>query len=89
MRIQVETHQAFRGPEQLRRLRLDGRGVEIVETADQWDGADYRYFKVRDADGNVYIVRHDEPRNEWELTMFERADVPLEAMGQEVRSRLQ
>jgi hypothetical protein len=89
MRIQVETHETLRDPEQVHRLQFNGRGVEIVETADQWAGPDYRYFKVRDTDGNLYIVRHDEPRNEWELTMFERPNVPAHGMGQEVRGRLQ
>jgi len=89
MRISVETQQAGWNDEQLRSLQLDGRQVEITETADQWAGAGHRYFKVRDAEGNLYIVRHDEPSDEWELTMFERPDVPLDAIGQEVRGRLQ
>jgi hypothetical protein len=44
--------------------------VESVD--DQWPGADYRYLKVKGDDGNVYILRLDEPSGEWELTMFQR-----------------
>jgi hypothetical protein len=35
------------------------------------DGADYRYFKVKGDDDNVYILRFDEPSSEWELMMFQ------------------
>ena len=35
-------------------------------------GPDYRYIKVRGYDG-LYILRFDETRAEWHLTMFKRA----------------
>jgi hypothetical protein len=72
MRVQVESFADDRGVERPRRLHLDGRTVEIVESDDQWPGPDYCYFKVKGDDGNVYILRRDEPSGEWELTMFER-----------------
>ena len=56
-----------------RRFRLDGREVEVVDNIDQWHGPDYRYFKVRGDDGNLYILRLDEFRAEWELIMFQSA----------------
>jgi hypothetical protein len=71
MRVQVESAADYRGVETPRRFHLDGRTVEIVESADQWHGDDYRYFKVKGDDGNVYILRFDEPSGEWELTMFQ------------------
>jgi hypothetical protein len=71
MRVQVESVADYRGVETPRRFQLDGRKVEIVESDDQWYGADYRYFKVKGDDGNVYILRLDEPSREWELTMFQ------------------
>ena len=72
MRVQVESFADHRGVETPIRLHLHGRTVDIVESDDQWPGADYRYFKVRGDDGNVYILRLDEPSGEWELTMFQR-----------------
>jgi hypothetical protein len=71
MRVPVECIADYRGVEMPRRFHLGGREVEIVESDDQWHGADYRYFKVKGDDGNVYILRFDEPRSEWELTMFQ------------------
>jgi hypothetical protein len=79
MRVQVESFADHRGVETPRRLHLDGRTVEIVESDDQWPGADYRYFKVKGDDGNVYILRLDEPSGEWELTMFQRRQAETRA----------
>jgi hypothetical protein len=53
------------------RIRFDGREVEIVENVDQWYGPDYCYFKIKGNDGNLYILRFDEGRAEWQLMMFQ------------------
>jgi hypothetical protein len=76
MLVQVETYVDEGGIEKLRRFRLDGRVVEVVNNIDQWHGADYRYIKVSDGDGNEYVLRHDEGRAEWELTMYQRSQSP-------------
>ena len=39
--------------------------------ADQWHGPDYRYFKSKGEGGGIYILRHDEMNERWELTMFD------------------
>ncbi len=59
------------GIEKPKRFRLGERNVEVVENIDQWPGADYCYFKVRGDDDNLYILRLDQVRCEWELTMFQ------------------
>jgi hypothetical protein len=71
MQVQVETFVDEDGVEKLRRFWLDGREVEVAANIDQWHGADYRYFKAGDSDGNVYILRLDEVRADWELTMYQ------------------
>jgi hypothetical protein len=71
MRVGVETY-VDQGVEKLRRIHFDSRQIEIAENIDQWHGADYRYFKVRGSDGNLYMLRHDDIRADWELTMYER-----------------
>ena len=67
----VETYTGYSGIEMPRRFRFDGREIEIAENIDQWPGPNYCYFQVKDSDGNLYILRHDELRAEWELTMFQ------------------
>ena len=71
MRVLVETYMDG-GVEKLRRIRFDTRRIKTTDNIDQWYGADYRYFKVRGSDGNLYMVRYDEIRAAWELTMYER-----------------
>jgi hypothetical protein len=74
MQVQVETYSGYGGIEVPRRFRLDGREIEAVDTLDQWYGRHDRYFKVRGADGNLYILRFDELRTEWKLVMFQRGE---------------
>ncbi len=64
-----------------KRFRLDGRKVEIAENLDVWHGRNYRYFKVKGDDGNLYILRFDEERAEWELTMFQSPQAETFAAG--------
>ena len=71
MHVEVETYAEKGGAERLRRFRLDSRVIEVANNIDQWHGAGYRYVKVRGYDGSVYILRHDEIRAEWELTMYQ------------------
>jgi hypothetical protein len=71
MQVQVEHCAGHLGVELPVRFRFDGREVEIAEHVDQWYGPDYCYFKVKDNDSNLYILRFDEGRVEWELTMFQ------------------
>lgn len=72
MRISVDTYVGLNGVEMPRRFRLDTREIDVVDNIDQWLGSDYCYFKLRGADGNLYILRHDEAHDEWDLTMFQR-----------------
>jgi hypothetical protein len=53
-----------------RSIYWNERRIDIMEIIDQWYGADYRYVKVKDNDGGLYILRFDERLNEWALIMF-------------------
>jgi hypothetical protein len=69
MHVEVQTHEA-QGMPMPRRIRLDERAIEVAEVLDQWFGADYRYCKIRGDDGALYILRLDEKRLAWSLTLF-------------------
>jgi hypothetical protein len=77
VQVHVETYMDDGGAEKLSRFRLDGRLVEVADNIDQWHGADYRYVKVKDSDGDAYILRHNEIRHVWELTMYQRSQPEL------------
>ena len=68
--VDVECYAGHRGEQTPRTLILGDRRVTVAEVVDAWLAPDYRYFKLRGADGDTYLVRHDERSDTWELTMF-------------------
>jgi hypothetical protein len=93
VRVRVETF-AGHGGVMPCRIYFDERCIEVAENLDQWHGPDYRYFKLRGDDGNLYILRLDEARAEWSLTLFqsaraeERPAPPLSRKGSPPASRV-
>jgi hypothetical protein len=75
--VAVECYAGYRGEETPQRFGLAGTTIEIAEVVDRWLAPDHRYFKLRDGDGHLYILRHDVSAGRWELTFFRRgADAP-------------
>jgi hypothetical protein len=70
--LSVECHAGYRGDETPRRFRLGNRLIEVTEVLDRWLAPDHRYFKVRAAAGEIYILRQDVTSGAWELTLFQR-----------------
>ena len=70
--VDVECHAGYRGEETPRRFRLGERQVEIAEAVDSWLAPDHRYFKVKDSQGDLYILRNNVAAERWELTLFRR-----------------
>ena len=68
--IAVECYAGHRGEQTPHMLILADRQIAVAELLDAWLAPDHRYFKLRGEDGDTYIVRHDEHRGVWELTMF-------------------
>ena len=68
--VGVECYAGHRGEQTPRTLILGDRRIVVTEVLDAWLAPDHRYFKLRGADGDTYLVRHDEQSNTWELTMF-------------------
>ena len=66
----VECYAGHRGEQTPRTLILGDRRVAVAEVLAAWLAPDYRYFKLKGADGKTYLVRHDERADIWELTMF-------------------
>jgi hypothetical protein len=68
--ITVECYAGYRGEETPRRFRLGERQVEIVDVVNRWLTPEHRYFKVKDAQADLYILREDVSSGRWELTWF-------------------
>ncbi|MDH3579506.1 MAG: hypothetical protein OEM91_02630 [Hyphomicrobiales bacterium] len=71
MHVRVKCDAGARADQTPQRFELDGRIVEVEEVLDQWQGEDYRYFKLRGEDRNLYILRLNEAAGEWDLTLYE------------------
>ncbi|WP_455378736.1 hypothetical protein [Petrachloros mirabilis] len=72
--VRVECAAGHRGEEVPRSFFVGDRRIEVMEVLDCWPGRDHRYFKVRGNNGGLYILRHDTPSGEWEITHFEQAE---------------
>lgn len=69
--LRVECYAGYRGEETPRRFYIGARKVEVADVLDRWIGPDHRYFKLRGDDGGIYLLRHDEPGDRWELTVYD------------------
>lgn len=68
MKVGVEGHSGYKANERPLRFCLEERWYQVEEVIDRWYGPDYKYFRVRADDGNLYLLRLDENTQEWELT---------------------
>lgn len=53
------------------RFGLEGAPREVAEVVDRWPGDGYEYLRVRTTDAEIYILRHDEREDSWEIVVFE------------------
>ena len=74
--VEVECHDGYRCGGTVRRFRLGDGHVEIAEVVDRWLAPDHRYFKIKDAQGDLYILRNDVAADLWEVTLFRRGGIP-------------
>jgi hypothetical protein len=74
MKIDVECYAGYRGEQEPTAFRLGERRIAVIEIVDRWMGPDYRYFRVRADDGNLYVLRRNDPDDTWTLGAFTRGD---------------
>jgi hypothetical protein len=79
MRIRVEYGRA--GAEGLSRFVLGERIIEVDGPLDRWYGERVDYFRVRDADGHLYVLKHVRCDDLWELTSFTRRESGGTSLG--------
>ncbi|MDX1711130.1 MAG: hypothetical protein R3316_08330 [Rhodovibrionaceae bacterium] len=73
MIVHVECYAGHRGETEPRRFFIGPRLVEVADILDRWLAPDHAYFKIRAADGNIYILRRDVAAGVWELWMYDRS----------------
>ena len=70
MKLAVETARGTAADHEPRSFLLGAQRVVVVEIIDRWLSPTHSYFKVRTDDGSLYILRHDLPTGQWEMTLF-------------------
>jgi hypothetical protein len=69
MRIHVECRAERVDP---LRFVLGETTIEVSDLLDRWWGDDADYFRVRGADGDLYVLKRLRGEGRWELTCFTR-----------------
>jgi hypothetical protein len=72
MAIEVECYAGYRGDQEPLAFRLGGRRLAVRAIVDRWFAPAQRWFRVDADDGNLYVLRVDEPQGNWELAAFTR-----------------
>jgi len=68
--VQVECYSGYRGDERPVRFVLAGRSFEVSSVEDKWYSPGATYFRVLTAEGDRYVLRHDEAQDLWSLAGF-------------------
>lgn len=82
--MKVECYAGYRADQRPLRFILGTnppRTHEVAEVLDQWCGEDYRCFRVLADDGDLYILRHDLPTDDWSLDSYRQQRTALAAGG--------
>jgi hypothetical protein len=70
MKLQVQCSSGNKAAARPIRFQIEARGFLVEEILDHWRGEDDAFYKVRADDGNLYILRHKPPEDEWSLESF-------------------
>jgi hypothetical protein len=68
--IRVECYAGHRAEERPLRFFAGGKTYAVETVDDKWYSPEGRYFRVKADDGNVYVLRHDEAKDEWTMEAF-------------------
>ena len=70
MPLRVSCYAGYRSEQEPLAFWLGDRRLEVQAIIDRWYAPTQRWFKVDADDGNVYVLRHDEASDEWEIAAF-------------------
>ncbi len=69
--IRVECYAGHRADVAPVRFFIGQRAIEVCEIIDRWLDPAHSYFKLRGDDGGIYILRHDQAADAWEMILFD------------------
>lgn len=68
--IKVECYSGQRADERPVRFFAGGNAYTVEAVEDKWYSPGATYFRVTANDGNTYVLRHDEVKDEWTMEAF-------------------
>jgi hypothetical protein len=71
--VEVECYAGYRADERPVRLRFGEQTFEVAEVEDRWYSPGETFFRVRLANGDLYVLRHVEAQDTWSIEGFRRA----------------
>ena len=74
MSIRVQCYAGYRAEQEPVAFWLGERRLAVLAVTDRWFSPMQRWFKVDAEDGDLYILRHDEDSDEWQLAAYRRAN---------------
>ena len=69
--LRVECYAGHRADVAPVRFFIGQRAIEVCEIIDRWLDPAHSYFKLRGEDGGIYILRHDQAADAWEMILFD------------------
>jgi len=70
-RLRVECYAGQRADVAPVRFFIGQRAIGVSEIIDRWLEPAHSYFKLRGEDGGIYILRHDQAADSWEMILFD------------------
>jgi hypothetical protein len=74
-KIDVRCYSGYKANECPVSFSIGDKSLNVEQLIDKWYGPDYTYFKLLADDGNSYILKYDERKDEWELDFFQNKKV--------------
>jgi hypothetical protein len=69
--LRVECYDGHRADVAPVRFFIGQRAIEVREIIDRWLDPAHSYFKLRGEDDGIYILRHDQAADAWEMILFD------------------
>ncbi len=70
--LKVKCYSDYEAEQRPVSFTINDREFPIKEIIDQWYSPGCLYFKVRDKDNHIYILKYDRNKDLWELEFFRK-----------------
>ena len=74
--LRVECYSGHKADERPVRVYFHGQPVEVTSVEDRWYSPGFTFFRVLLANGECYVLRHQEAQDQWTIEAFRAATCP-------------